>query len=132
MSSIGEVLQAERQRQERTLPEVSRAVHIKEAYLAALEGNRFDEIPGAVFVKGFIRTYASYLGVDGKALVEVYRQGITPQPPQPDVRLVQQARQRDLKGKKNARKRRNQGRWPEITIVAGLVLFIFLIAWLLV
>ena len=65
MSSIGNILRTERETQGRTLTEVSKAVYIKTKYLSALEEENFAVIPGEVYVKGFIRAYASYLGMDG-------------------------------------------------------------------
>ena len=88
MSSIGRVLQQEREQQGRTLKEVSDAVNIKEAYLDALEKENFDVIPGAVFVKGFIRTYAEYLGLDGAELVTAYKKDVVARKPKPEVRPV--------------------------------------------
>lgn len=72
MSSIGNILRTERETQGRTLTEVSKAVYIKTKYLSALEEENFAVIPGEVYVKGFIRAYASYLGMDGEELVAQY------------------------------------------------------------
>ena len=88
MSSIGTRLRQERERQGRTLKEVADATNIKEAYLAAVETEKFDTIPGVVFVKGFIRTYANYLGLNGDALVEEYKESFVSRTPQPEVRPV--------------------------------------------
>ena len=70
MPTVGEVLRTERERQGRTLKEISDALNIKRQYLAALEEDRYDDIPGVVFVKGFIRNYGNCLGMDGGALVD--------------------------------------------------------------
>lgn len=86
MSSIGERLQHTRETQGMTLQEVSHAINIKEEYLSAVESNEFDCIPGVVFVKGFIRTYGNYLGLDGTALVEEYKREYVHKTPQPEVR----------------------------------------------
>ena len=59
MPTVGEVLRTERERQGRTLKEISDALNIKRQYLAALEEDRYDDIPGVVFVKGFIRNYGN-------------------------------------------------------------------------
>ena len=73
MPTVGEVLRTERERQGRTLKEISDALNIKRQYLAALEEDRYDDIPGVVFVKGFIRNYGNCLGMDGGALVDTYK-----------------------------------------------------------
>lgn len=67
-SSIGEVLRLAREQQGLTLQDVSDALNIKREYLEALEKDEYDAIPGAVFVKGFIRNYGNFLELDGIAL----------------------------------------------------------------
>lgn len=59
-SSIGDVLRLAREQQGLTLQDVSEALNIKREYLEALEANEYDAIPGAVFVKGFIRNYGNF------------------------------------------------------------------------
>ena len=78
VATTGNLLRSERERQGWTLQEVSVAIHIKIEYLQALEMDQYDCIPGEVFVKGFIRCYASFLGISGEPLVSVYKKkGIT-------------------------------------------------------
>lgn len=130
MSSIGRVLQQEREQQGRTLKEVSDAVNIKEAYLDALEKENFDVIPGAVFVKGFIRTYAEYLGLDGAELATAYKKDVVARKPKPEVRPV--AENPERAGREERQKERNrQSKWQGITILSGIILFLLLIIWLL-
>ncbi|EHM43369.1 toxin-antitoxin system, antitoxin component, Xre domain protein [Anaeroglobus geminatus F0357] len=117
-------MQREREAQGRTLTEVSAAVYIKTEYLSALEADNYDSIPGAVFVKGFIRAYAGFLGLDGEELIETYLRHTAPEPPVPERRRIG-APKFAAAGRK---RRRKQTRWPEITIIGGLVLFILLMA----
>ncbi len=56
-------------------------------YLQALEKDDFSVIPGATFVKGFMRTYAEFLGLDAGLLVDEYRSRFEPEQEQP-VRSV--------------------------------------------
>lgn len=42
-------------------------LNIKREYLEALEKDEYDAIPGAVFVKGFLRNYGNFLELDGVA-----------------------------------------------------------------
>ena len=46
---------------------------IRTRYLAALEGEDFDALPGEAYAAGFLRTYAGYLGLDADAYVEELR-----------------------------------------------------------
>ena len=127
MSSIGNILRTERETQGRTLTEVSKAVYIKTKYLSALEEENFAAIPGEVYVKGFIRAYASYLGVDGEELVAQY------DGPSESILLQKETPTAVTEGGKGRRSRRRKGvSWPEITIIIGVILFILLIVWLIV
>ncbi|KUH57335.1 hypothetical protein AT798_08450 [Megasphaera sp. DJF_B143] len=109
---------------------MSDAVNIKEDYLDALEKEDFDVIPGAVFVKGFIRTYAEYLGLDGAGLVTAYKEEVLARKPRPEVRPVAQSPERA--GREKRQKERNrQSKWQGITILSGIILFLLLIIWLL-
>ena len=111
MSSIGNILRTERETQGRTLTEVSKAVYIKTKYLSALEEENFAVIPGEVYVKGFIRAYASYLGMDGEELVAQY------DGPSEPVLLQKAAPTAVESGKGRRRRRRKTVSWPEITII---------------
>jgi len=53
--------------------EIEAQTKIRAKYLRALENEEWDLLPGPTFVKSFLRTYATALGLDGKALVEEYR-----------------------------------------------------------
>ena len=127
MSSIGNILRTERETQGRTLTEVSKAVCIKTKYLSALEEENFAAIPGEVYVKGFIRAYASYLGMDGEELVAQY------DGPSESILLQKETPTAVTEGGKGRRRRRRKVvSWPEITIIIGVILFILLIVWLIV
>ena len=56
------------------MTEVEAATKIRAKYLRALENEEWDLLPGPTFVKTFLRTYAEYLELDPKILVEEYRQ----------------------------------------------------------
>ena len=64
MESPGKYLKAERESRNLSLKEVSESTKIRENLLRAIEEDRFDLLPHAVFVKGFLTAYARYLGLD--------------------------------------------------------------------
>lgn len=72
MQEVGGRLKTERERQERSLADVYQATHITTRYLEALEKGAFEVIPGEVYLKGFLRRYAQFLGLDGEELVRAY------------------------------------------------------------
>jgi cytoskeleton protein RodZ len=72
MFEIGSSLRSARERRKLELADVERATHIRTKYLRALEDERFDVLPGPAYVKGFLRTYADYLGLDGQQFLAEY------------------------------------------------------------
>src|SRR4051795_6536987 len=74
MPEIGETLRETRMRRRVDMSEVESATKIRAKYLRALENEEWDLLPGPTFVKTFLRTYAEYLGLDARSLVEEYRQ----------------------------------------------------------
>lgn len=70
---VGTILREARNRRKVELSEVEAATRIRLRYLSAIENEEWDVLPGGVYTRGFIRTYASFLGLDGERLVEDYR-----------------------------------------------------------
>jgi cytoskeleton protein RodZ len=73
---IGTVFREARNRRKIDLSEVEAATRIRVRYLRAIENEEWDVLPGGVYTRGFIRTYASFLGLDGDRLAEDYRQSV--------------------------------------------------------
>jgi cytoskeleton protein RodZ len=73
MPEIGDQLRETRMRNRIDITEVEAATKIRAKYLRALENEEWDLLPGPTFVKTFLRTYADYLGLDARNLVEQYR-----------------------------------------------------------
>ena len=72
MFEIGNSLREARLRQQLDFPEVEQATKIRSKYLRALEEESFDALPAQTYVKGFLRTYADYLGLDGQLYVDEF------------------------------------------------------------
>jgi hypothetical protein len=69
---IGSSLREARLRQSLDFPEVEQATKIRGKYLRALEDEQFDVLPAQTYVKGFLRNYAEYLGLDGQLYVDEF------------------------------------------------------------
>jgi helix-turn-helix protein len=69
---IGNSLREARLRQTLDFPEIEQATKIRAKYLRALEDEQFDVLPAQTYVKGFLRSYAEYLGLDGQLYVDEY------------------------------------------------------------
>lgn len=74
MQTVGEILRAEREKKNLSVKDIENGTSIRALYITAIEEENYKIVPGEVYLKGFIRNYANYLGLDGKELVELYRQ----------------------------------------------------------
>jgi Helix-turn-helix domain len=72
MFELGNSLREARSRQGLGYPQVELATKIRSKYIRALEEEEFDVLPAETYVKGFLRTYADFLGLDGQLYVEEY------------------------------------------------------------
>jgi len=98
LETLGDYLKTEREAQNITLEEVSQATRIRRTILEAIENNHYDLIPPKVFTQGFIKSYASYLGLDENDVIKRYHEimeslekkkdtdePVEQQPPQPFI-----------------------------------------------
>lgn len=69
---LGDILRKERERQNLTVKDIERDTSIRGLYISAIENGEYDLLPGEVYLKGFIRSYAEYLKLDGAALLQQY------------------------------------------------------------
>jgi cytoskeletal protein RodZ len=69
---IGNSLREARVRRGIDFAQAEVATKIRGKYLRALEEEQFDTLPAETYVKGFLRTYAEYLGLDGQLYVDEY------------------------------------------------------------
>jgi hypothetical protein len=74
---IGNSLREARVRQQLDWPQIELATKIRAKYLRALEDEQFGILPAQPYVKGFLRTYADYLGLDGQLYVDEYSSRFT-------------------------------------------------------
>lgn len=72
MPSFGEKLKQEREKRSITLEQISISTKIGTRLLQALEENKFQQLPGGIFNKGFVRAYARFVGLDEDETVADY------------------------------------------------------------
>jgi cytoskeleton protein RodZ len=70
---VGHSLKVVRERRDLALTDVSARLRIRRPYLEAIEEGRFSELPGAVYVSGFLRQYAEFLGLDPDQVLKTYQ-----------------------------------------------------------
>jgi len=77
MFDIGSSLREARLRQNLDFPELEERTKIRPKYLRALEDEHFDILPAPTYVRGFLRSYAEALGLDGQPFVDEYNSRFT-------------------------------------------------------
>jgi cytoskeletal protein RodZ len=85
MGDLGDLLRRTREEKGLSLDQVVEAIRIRKEFLQALEEEDFDRLPAAVYVKGFLRNYATFLGLDAQ---EILRQLPTTEDPEPSAATV--------------------------------------------
>ena len=93
MFEIGHSLREARERQGLGYPEIELATKIRAKYIRALEEEDFTSLPGDAYIRGFLRTYADYLGLDGEIYVDEYASRFLTSwrdelPPRPERRRI--------------------------------------------
>jgi len=89
MSPLGETLRRARQSKGNTIEDAERVTRIPRKYLEALEQENFSILPAPVYARGFLRSYAGYLGLDPGELLPFFPVGHVEEPrlePLPEVR----------------------------------------------
>jgi cytoskeleton protein RodZ len=119
MPEIGETLRETRMRRRVDMTEVETATKIRAKYLRALENEEWDLLPGPTFVKTFLRTYADYLELDSRLLVEEYRQRYE-RPSTQDLTPFAAGR----RGRGRRRRARVAALGPVLVMGAGVVLLL--------
>lgn len=126
MAEIGAKLRDARLRERIDISQVEADTKIRAKYLRALENEEWSLLPGPTFVKSFLRTYADYLGLDGRMLVEQFklRHEHPDAPPiaRPRPRERSAGRQRGLRERRAASRR-----WIVLALVALLLAGLFVI-----
>lgn len=81
MGSFGDRLRREREMRGITLDEIAESTKIARRHLESLEKEEFDSLPGGIFNRGFVRSYARYLGIDeDQAVADYSAAAAEPQP----------------------------------------------------
>ena len=76
VENFGSYLKHERELMGVPLEEISGATKIHIRFLKALEDNSFDELPGEVFIQGYIRSYANIIGLDVEEMLNIYKESV--------------------------------------------------------
>jgi cytoskeleton protein RodZ len=123
---IGNSLREARLRREIDFVEAETATKIRGKYLRALEDEQFELLPAQTYVKGFLRTYAEYLGLDGQLYVDEYNSRYVPAEEDAPFRA-----RRTAEGRRRDRAhRRVESNVVIVTLVAiGVITALVIAAW---
>jgi transcriptional regulator with XRE-family HTH domain len=72
--SIGSILRRQRERKKLKLDEISEELRIRAQHLEALENDRFQLLPGTLYQRSFLKTYAQYLDLDQSRILKMFDQ----------------------------------------------------------
>lgn len=89
--AIGDILKDARTKQGLKLPDISTKLCISKTYLRALEGNDKENLPAQTFTIGFLRTYATHLGLDADEMVDKAKGAIPEEVPALEVNVPEKA-----------------------------------------
>jgi len=125
MSDFGEKLRRQRESRNITLREISDSTKINKRYLEALECNDFDALPGGVFTKGYIRTFAESIGMDPEPLLDDYRNELRArggEDPTEDEQAAKEAAKAALSQLATSIDRQRSGRRILLPVVVGIAI----------
>ena len=94
MEQIGARLREARMRGKIDINQVESDTKIRAKYLRAMENEEWSLLPGEIYAKTFLRTYADYLGLDSRELLDDYRRQYE-RPTDHDLRPLDSGRERD-------------------------------------
>lgn len=69
---LGDTLREAREKKGLTYKDIEKGTSIRALYIEYIETGKYDELPGDVYTKGFIRSYANFLKLDANALVQAF------------------------------------------------------------
>jgi cytoskeleton protein RodZ len=110
MFEIGASLREARARRQLGYDQIEAETKIRSKYIRCMEDEQFDVLPSGTYVRGFLRTYADYLGLDGQLYVDEYssRYGDLPE-------------ERPNRRRERPRERRNESSNAVLIALAGIV-----------
>jgi cytoskeleton protein RodZ len=120
MPSLGEELRAAREARNLSLSDVSERIHIRTVYLQSLENEDYGTIAAPVYVRGFLRTYSRFLGLDPEEAVARFNATL------PDRDLPVPSRERRVAttrtGRSASRSAGGPSPWLWILVAAAVIL----------
>ncbi len=86
---IGDILRRVREHRDEDIESISDYLRIRPSYIYALENSQYEALPADAYVIGFLRTYALYLGLDGRGAIDQYRREMAGRRRKPQLSMPQ-------------------------------------------
>lgn len=116
--TLGEKLKQVREKANVSLNEIAKNTKIRKFYLEMLEEGRFDKLPPDVYVKGFLNSYAEYLGIESADVMKLYEK----------ERGIQRSMKRSQSGLKSGEAKKSKFELPVISFTPKILASIFFAA----
>jgi cytoskeletal protein RodZ len=118
--TLGKYLERERELKKISLREMAKNTRVREYLLKAIEEDRYDLLPSSLYVRGFLSSYAKFVGLDPQEVVNRYEQSLKGEPIiPPEVRPEKKPSGKPLSNLK------------QIGIVSGVIVLSLLLSYLL-
>ncbi|MDB5084069.1 MAG: hypothetical protein JWN30_955 [Bacilli bacterium] len=117
MDQLGNVLRMAREKQGLSLSDIQQLTKIRTRYLEAIEEGDMSSLPGIVYAKGFIKSYAEQVGLDGQTLLEEH--GLAA--PEPDQLLERPVQSTPMRRKSSSLSPQTKSYLLQVTIVLVLL-----------
>jgi hypothetical protein len=124
-TGIGPALRQARLLQGKSIEEASRDTRIRPEYLDALEGEQYESLIGPPYVRGFLRSYSTYLGLDADKVVTFFNRSYGPPRPVLPEPVPGPVRSRRSGPPHIAEVVRHHPSWAFLVAVAVLALVVF-------
>src|SRR5258708_5277288 len=109
---ISEILKSRREQKRFSLHSVHQETKISLAYLEAMEAGQWDHFPAEVYLLGFLRKYALYLGLNPEDMIQIYKK---------ERQAVISLKEEETKGRIEVAKKNES-----VSLIRGAVLVLFI------
>lgn len=96
-SSPGQLLRAQREKLELSMQDIAKRIHLDIKIVEAIESDNHENMPTAIYVRGYLRSYAKVVGANAEEIIRLYDADSPPPPPEilPEVKPPTQASSSD-------------------------------------
>nr|WP_051910118.1 RodZ domain-containing protein [Lysinibacillus sp. BF-4] len=129
MTEIGTRLKEAREAKGYTLSDLQEITKIQKRYLVGIENGDYESIPGAFYVRAFIRQYAEAVGLDPDELLETYKNEV-PSTPSMESTTVIPAQRQKRGGIGGSPSRQTMEALPKIMVGLFVLVIIIIVVWM--